>query len=128
MSKQKKKSSAIFNSSEPLLGKKGNFIEVFPQIEKVKVDVQEFKDFWYKEEGIYPISHFSNESNLKPYIDCSEASCYGGGFSINTILHDMVGQKQPMLEDNIRCKGRIGNRSGLQCMHQFRYKVFITYK
>lgn len=128
MSKGKKKASDIFNDSEPLIGGKKSFVEAFPQIKKVNVEVNEFKDFWEKDDGIYPVSHIYSETNLSQYIDCSENSCYGGGFSIGSILNEMVHQKQTSLEDSINCKGNIGSSKGRRCMHKFNYKVSISYK
>lgn len=128
MSKRRKKASDIFNSSEPFLGKKVSFVEAFPQIAKIKVEVEEYKDFWYKKEVPYPVNHFYNEANLGQYINCSEASCYGGGFNVGSIINEMVRNKQVFLDGNIKCKGNIGNPKGQSCTHQFKYKISIVYK
>lgn len=128
MSKEKKKASDIFTESEPFIGNKVSFVEAFPQIEKISVNVNEFKDFWEKHDGIYPISHFYNELNLSQFCDCSESSCYGGGFSIGSIINEMVHEKQTALENSANCKGKIGSSKGRRCMHTFKYKIKILYK
>ncbi len=122
---KKKKASDMFNDSELFLGKKVSFAEAFPQISELKIEVNEYKDFWKKDDGYYPISHVFNESDMPQYVDCSEPSCKGGGFSLGNIVHTMVHDKNLFLEDSTNCIGKIGSQ---RCVHTFDYKISINYK
>lgn len=124
MTKGKKKANEIFNNSEPLFGK-SKFAEAFPQIKKVSIEVLEYEDFMKKDDGYYPHHQVFNESNLSQYVDCSESSCKGGGFSLGSLLSEMVQNAKISMDDSTDCIGKIGSK---RCTHTFDYKILIEYK
>lgn len=88
------KASDVFRQTNYLFSKKVSFGEAFPEIEDLTVEVEE-------------MGHVIREWNRKrtygkqylgEYIDCSNPICYNGGFSIGSILREMVRKKETTKE------------------------------
>lgn len=106
---RRQKASDIFRETEFVFGRKASFAEVFPEIEDLRVEVEEFGEGTTKwnRERIYRKQGFPGE-----YIDCHNPLCYNGGFSIGDILREMVRNRQTELETSKLCKGHEGSPKG----------------
>ena len=125
--KDRMKASELFNKSNPFFAKKVSFEEAFPKIEDVKIVVEEDgKDVrdWNRK------SHYGRD--VGEFIDCSNLICYGGGFSIGSILRDMVRENKTHAEERKFCKGYEGSPKGRDkyrdCINSFKVTVDIIYK
>lgn len=134
--KNRKKASDIFNETNFLFSKKVLFKEAFPGIESISVIVKEYENAGQKPDdglGLYPKTYIFNNSRLpSEYIDCSNIVCYNGGFSLGSVLRDMVLKKEALKEGKSFCQGYEGspkgNRRYRSCIHRFEYKIEIIYK
>lgn len=125
----RKKASDVFNESNYVFAKKVGFDEAFSQIEDIRVEVAESGrdvEEWNRD-SIYTKQHFPGE-----FINCSNSFCYNGGFSIGSILREMVSKKQTELETRKGCQGNEGSPKGRRiyrkCLNSFKIKVSIKYK
>jgi len=121
----KKKASDYYNNSEPFLGRKVSFAQAYPNIEKLTIEVKEYKDFWKKNDGFYPYTTVLTEKSFSEFVDCHSTSCDGGGFNINKILREIVEKGETSSEDSADCIGHIKIQ---RCMHNFDYSIKATYK
>lgn len=123
------KASDVFRESEFVFGQKVSFTEAFPQIADIKIEVKRSGrgvDEWNK------ISSYEMKRLPGEYIDCTNPLCYNGGFSIGSILRDMVGNKLTEKTENAICQGNEGSLKGRRvyrrCLNFFQIKVSIEYK
>lgn len=126
MSEKRDKASDVFNKTNYVLGEKKPFAEAFPQIEKLTVDVEETDGFSTVSDCSY------GNSTAGEYIDCSNSSCYKGGFRLGAIIREMIDKKSSETETTEFCRGYEGSPKGRRkygpCDHQFNVKVKILYK
>jgi hypothetical protein len=125
--RKRMKASDVFASSNFFLAGKGAFKEAFPQIERLKVEVEE-SDF-----GNNPRLSIYSEVNCGEYIDCSNPLCYNGGFGVGQIIRNMVTCGETEYEDDyIPCQGYEGSPKGRRknsnCLHRFKVKISIKYR
>lgn len=122
------KASEVFTNTNYIFSQKVPFEEAFPQIEDVKVEIEEGGHGIYSEFR----NRFRTKGSLGEYIDCSNPLCYNGGFSIGEILREMVRAKQSDLETSKLCQGYEGSPKGRRryrrCMNFFKIKVQIKFK
>ena len=124
---QRKKASDVFNESNLMLGPKVGFDEAFPEIEDVTVEVKE------NGEGVHGSgSRIYRKGQFGEYIDCSNPLCYNGGFSIGSILREMVRNRQTELEESRKCQGYEGSPRGRcvyrDCWNSFEIRVSVKFK
>ncbi|MDK2907184.1 MAG: hypothetical protein PWP02_960 [Thermosipho sp. (in: thermotogales)] len=127
--KKRLKASDVFRESDYVFSKKVNFEEAFPEIENLKIIVEEsgkgIKSC--NKKHIYTKHNFPGE-----YINCSNPYCYNGGFSIGAILRDMTRKKLTEFETLKLCQGYEASPKGKKtyrnCLNQFKIKVYISYK
>jgi len=114
--------------TKSLFPQKAPFKEAFPQIENLKVKVEE------SGEGIHESSNprYYDEKVAGQYIDCSNPLCDRGGFSIGKILHEMVNKKETHNETSASCQGNEGSPEGKRiyrkCFNHFKVTVDIKYQ
>jgi len=129
---RRQKASEIFSEGNLVYATKVPFEKAFPEIENLDIVVEFqgcgtefFKD--YKK-----ISHYSIETLPGEYIDCINPICYGGGFSIGSILREMVRTKATNKEEFEMCRGYEGSPKGRRkygfCPNTFQIKVNIKYR
>lgn len=119
-----KKSSDIFNESNFVFSGKGDFEEVFPEIEGISIKVTEVESLvWMKEQATH---HLSKEGSSGEYIDCTNPFCGGGGFSMGRILRQAIQNKKEEINETEICKGM--ETMGRRCMHAFKISGSIKYK
>jgi hypothetical protein len=126
---ERQKALEVFQKSNFIFAEKGSFDEAFPEIDNLTVEV---------EESGHGISDCDRRSTYKKqyfpgeYIDCSNPLCYNGGFSMGSILREMVKNKQTELETSKLCQGNEGSPKGRKiykkCMNFFKIKVSVCYK
>ncbi len=126
---ERQKASDVFRESNFVFAKKVGFDEAFPEIEDLTVEVEE------SGHGIYEWNHkrsYGKHNFPGEYIDFSNPLCYKGGFSIGSILREMVRNKQTELETLELCQGNEGSPKGRRiyrkCANFFKIKVSIEYK
>ena len=126
---RRQKASDVFRESEFVFAQKVSFEEAFPEIEDLTVEVEESGhgvSEWNRKRT-YRKQNFPGE-----YIDCSNPLCYNGGFSIGSILREMVRNRQTELETSKLCQGNEGSPKGRRiyrkCMNFFKIKVSIKYR
>ena len=124
----RKKASEIHRDTTYAFSQKVSFAEAFPSIAHVRVEVTERGDGVHAE---YQPSVYT-EQRLGEFIDCCNPSCYGGGFSIGSIIGGMVARGETDWEDDLGCKGYEGSPKGKRkykdCWNRFKVKVRIEYK
>ena len=121
-----------------------SFTKTFPEIENIFIEVKEFEssmrkperdDEWERAMGSYssyPRIHRYSKNHLPgENINCSNALCFKGGFSIGSIVRNMISKKDTFKEGKEHCQGYEGSPKGKRkyrnCSHQFEYKVTIKY-
>ncbi len=124
---KRQKASDVFNQTNFVFADKVSFDEAFPEIEDVVVEVKEPGNILRREsKGIH------RKPYLGEYIDCSNPLCHNGGFSIGTILREMVRDRQTELETYKICQGAEGSRKGRRkyrdCMNFLEIRVSIKYR
>jgi len=126
---RRQKASDVFRESEFVFVQKVSFEEAFPEIKDLTVEVEESGhgvSEWNRKRT-YRKQYFPGE-----YIDCSNPLCYNGGFSIGSILREMVRNRQTELETSKLCQGNEGSPKGRRiyrkCMNFFKIKVSIKYR
>jgi hypothetical protein len=125
--KHVQKASDLFNQSTPAFGRKVSFDEAYPEIEDVVVEVKENGYGSYGASRTYAKAYFPGE-----FIDCSNPSCYGGGFSIGQIIYEMKRNRQTEYATSKICKGCEGSPKGRRryrsCINVFEIKVTVKYR
>ncbi len=124
----RRKASEIFRDANPVFGKKVSFVEAFPNVEDITIEV--------REEGhgvgfrFGPIVY--RKGSFSEFIDCSNPFCYRGGFSMGSILREMVDGNKTTFTTGKSCQGYEGSPKGARryrsCMNWFDVKVEIKYK
>lgn len=128
MTDERKKAMDVFRESNFLFSEKVQFEEAFPMIEEINIEVKE------NGHGVYQWnenSHYSKSYIPGEYINCKNPLCYNGGFSIGSILREMIAMRQTNLETVKICQGHEGSPKGRKiyrkCLNSFHIKVFIKY-
>jgi hypothetical protein len=121
------KASDVFRKTNHVFVGKARFDKVFPQIEDIKVTVQELgKGVIGDGVLVYKKNQFGE------YIDCSNPRCYNGGFSIGSIVREMVKDKKVEFNTSRNCKSYEGSPKGRKrygpCDNTFTINVKIKYK
>jgi hypothetical protein len=125
---KRQKASDIFREGNFAFTQKVSFDEAFPQIDKITVTV---------EEDGYGVGEWNrrrtySKERLGEYIDCSNPTCYNGGFSIGSIIREMVREQKTEIETTKRCQGYEGSPKGRRkyrdCINNFKIRVSIEYK
>ncbi len=121
--------SDVYRDFVPIFGKKVPFAEAYPQIENIKVEVEQRGQGvreWNKNWVLNGINDF------RQYIDCSNPLCAKGGFALGEMVRDMVRNKDESFEQSKICIGNEGSPKGKRiyrkCMNYFTVKVAIQYK
>ena len=77
-------------------------------------------------------SRIYRKGQFGEYIDCSNPLCYNGGFSIGSILREMVRNRQTELEESRKCQGYEGSPRGRcvyrDCWNSFEIRVSVKFK
>ena len=126
---RRQKASDVFQESKFVFANKVSFEEAFPEIEDLIVEVEE------SGQGVSErnCKRTYRKQNLPgEYINCSNPLCYNGGFSIGSILREMIRNRQTELETSELCQGNEsslkGRRIYRKCMNSFKIKVSIKYR
>jgi len=124
----RKKASEIHRETTYVFSSKVSFAEAFPQIAHVRIEVTETGEGVYAE--FQPSVH--TEQSMGEFVDCSNSLCYGGGFSVGSLLRDMASKRETHREARFRCSGYEGSPKGRQkyrdCWNRFDVKADIEYK
>lgn len=119
-----KKASDIFNKTNYVFGSKGDFKDAFPEIQEMSIHVAELESLvWMKEQATH---YLTVENPGGEYIDCTNPSCSGGGFSMGDMLREAVRGKEEEIEKSTTCKG--AETTGRRCMHAFKVSGSVKYK
>lgn len=74
----------------------------------------------------------TDKKYIGEFIGCRNSKCYGGGFQIGWILHDMVNTNTCEKSGSINCCGHEGTPKGKKiyrkCMNKCDYKIVLTFK
>lgn len=125
---KRQKASDVFNEKEFFIGKKSSFEEAFPTIKTLKVKVTE------DGRGInkYNRDKYYSADNAGEYINCSNTSCYNGGFQLGAILRSMVLSNETLRNEVGYCQGYEGSPKGKikydDCDNSFKIEINIVYK
>ncbi len=124
---QRKKAQDIFNETNFVFAKKTTFEKAFPQIKNIDVEVEETGNGTYNSSRT---SHYS-KTYISEYVNCSNPMCYNGGFSLGSIIREMVYKKETEREGSTICQGNEGSPKGRRiyrkCLNHFSYKIQIEY-
>ncbi len=109
------KASEVFRNSNLVFAQKVSFEEAFPQIEDITIMGEEFS---------------VGGPHGKQF--CSNPLCYRGGFSVGSVIRDMVRNKETEREARGLCQGNEGSpkvqKIYRKCYHTFKMKIAIRYK
>ncbi|MBI2656911.1 hypothetical protein HYX03_04170 [Candidatus Woesearchaeota archaeon] len=126
--RERKKATDVFRESDYLFSKKTPFEQAFSEIKSVIVDVEETGY------GINQWNHKSRytEKTLGEFINCQNPICYNGGFSVGSILREMIKNKQTTISGKYEgCQGYEGSPKGKRryrsCINHFKVSVQINY-
>lgn len=126
---RRKKASDIFREGTPMFAKKVSFEEAFPELEDLRIEVKESGYGVGERTGVrtYTLDNLPGE-----YIDCSNPHCYGGGFSVGSIVRSMVREGETAFEAGQLCKGYEGSPKGRRkyrdCLNCFEINVSLRYR
>lgn len=130
----RKKASDVFRETEFVFSKKVSFEEAYPEIKEISIEVIESDgplepDF--ENPPHYPNRKMKYGKDVGEYIDCHNTVCFNGGFSVGSIIQEMVGQKQTYKQDSTFCRGYEGSPKGKKryqsCLHMLHYRIRIQY-
>ena len=128
MAKEHLKASDVWKNTQPVFGSKVCFDEAFPQIDDVRVEVEEHGAGAYGESRRQTLT----KDHIGEFVDCSNPICYRGGFRLGRILREMVDAKQTELATSTLCQGSEGSPKGRRiyqrCTNHFKINLTIKYK
>ena len=102
-----KKASDVFRDTNYLFSRKVGFDEAFPEIDDLKVVIEECG------QGIHEwnrVRHYA--MNIGEYINCSNSLCYNGGFSLDRILREMIRNRETHKNETAIWQGYEGSPKG----------------
>ena len=105
--KDRKKASDVFRETNFFFSrKKVTFEKAFPEIKDIRIEVIE-ADGPFKPDFDNPAEYPNNKmvygKEVGEYIDCHNEFCYNGGFSIGSVIREMVKDKQLSKEGSAIC-------------------------
>ena len=109
---RRQKASDVFSETMPVFGRKTSFEQAFPSIKDVRVHVDERGHGPGFHAGLGPSVY--TKTMLREFVDCSNPMCYNGGFSIGSILRDMVTQDETEHTATMYCRGYEGSPKALR--------------
>jgi hypothetical protein len=119
------KASEVFRNTNYVFATKLPFNEAFPEIEEIRVEVQETGYGTPNYMGVY-------DKRVGEFVDCSNSQCYNGGVSVGHIIREMVRERETDREASAICRGNEaspkGRRVYRKCLNQFSLKISLTYK
>ncbi|MGP9799001.1 hypothetical protein ACT3UJ_16780 [Halomonas sp. 86] len=119
-----KKASDVFNEKDYVFGSKGNFKDAFPEVQEMSIHVIELESLiWMKEQTTH---YLTAKYPGGEYIDCTNPSCDGGGFSMGNVLREAVNSKEKEIVKSITCQG--SETTGRRCMHVFKVSGSVKYR
>jgi hypothetical protein len=109
--------------SDLFFGKSASFEEVFPDIEDIRIEVDEMS--YKKKHLFFGKDHISEKM---PY--CSSGVCNEGGFMLGPMLREMSRRRETEREQGFGCEGHehFGRWTQRSCRNYFTVKVTIKYK
>lgn len=122
------KAADVFAKSTPMFGTKAQFTDAFPEISNIHVEVDFGSDPY-----LGRIVHSYDAKSLPgEFINCRKQRCYNGGFSIGSILREMVRQRQTEKSETIYCQGYEGSPKGRKnygrCHESFKVDIRVEYR
>jgi len=107
----------------PFRGPPKTIEEAFPDIEDVRVEVEE--QFHKKRHRVFGKNDVGEDVSC-----CSNRLCNEGGFSFGPLLREMYKNKETEREDSFVCKGyeNMGRWNRRHCANFFEVKVSIKYR
>jgi len=122
----RKKASEVFSQTSYVFSEKVPFAAAFPEIESVRFQYE------LRGDGVYKWNATGVRDRVGEYIDCVNPICYNGGFSIGSLLRDMVGARETHREGIATCQGNEGSPKGRRvyrkCLNHWTYVIDLTYK
>lgn len=126
----RQKASDVFRDTNPLFGSKVSFSEAFPEVREARVQVVERGHTGSWTSGDLNRS-LSSLRGLGEFVDCSNSLCYNGGFSVGSILREMVGKRESHRDTTAVCRGYEGSPKGRRrygsCPNYFTISIDIDY-
>ena len=125
--RDREKASDVFRKSNFLFAQKVSFAEAFPTIATLKVVVERSGP------GVYEWNRTQCfTSNVGEYVDCQNPVCFNGGFSVGSLLRQMVAENTKHLEVTKFCQGYEGSPKGKRryrsCTSSFKITIDLEYK
>jgi hypothetical protein len=124
---KRQKASDVFREGNFLLASRVSFSEGFPSIRELRVEVAESGQGVRTSYGPALLT----EKTCGEYFDCSNTLCVNGGFSIGSILRDMVKAGETERQVTRFCQGYEGSPKGRRnygpCDDSFDVTVKILY-
>jgi hypothetical protein len=126
---ERKKAGDLLNERTPILTRKSTFAATLPNIEDIDVQIAEHGVGVANE----PYLRIFSKINVVETVNCSNPDCYNGGFSLGSLIHEMVDKKATTLEKRETCQGYQGGgvidlHAHKKCLNTFDIKITIKYK
>ncbi len=126
--RKRQKASDIFRETNLVFSEKVSFEVAFPTIKNLSVHVEHYGHGitrWNKDR------YYNKDNQPGEYIDCSNPLCYNGGFSIGSILREMIRNNEIEKIDSLLCDGNEGSPKGRRiyrkCMNMFKIRIKLEY-
>lgn len=125
MKRDRDDAQARFEKSTPILGGKTTFLEAYPNVEELELQVSAIP-VGFGEAHNY---HYSLANPPSEFCPCPNRSCSGGGYDIGYFLYSLIRDRKTEGESSGGCVGgeRIG-RGSRSCIYRFRAKARIRYR
>lgn len=119
-------------TSRPFLGEPAPFLQAFPAVAEIVVQVSETGDIpsAFASHGLYPRRFHNNE--LGSLVSCSNPRCRQGGIDLRDQIYFLVESRETRREFSCGCNGHEGSpkgrRKGDPCDNRFQIHISIAYK
>jgi hypothetical protein len=113
------------------LGKPSLFLDAFPQVVEINVEVNETGDFPIGSSA-HVRQRFLRNNDVAASLRCSNPRCQQGGLPLQSPVSLVIEARDTEREFSVHCNGHEGSpkgrRKGAPCSNYFKVKVKIKYK
>lgn len=129
----KEKVPVVHERSWSSINKKIRFLDDFPEVKDILVEVKEkgFGELGSERSYVY---HLDNIPNFGEHIECGNPSCYDGGIAIGSMIREMIANRRMKLEKVVKCQGyegmsrAYGKYHDCDCLYLYKVSIYLIYR